>query len=182
MSLPTNYKLSLKRLHSLSKRLREAPELLVKYDAVIREQLSLGIVVMVPENEDTINRVHYIPHHAVIRHDKSTTKVRVVYNASAKLNGPSLNECLYSRPHLHCKIFVILIKFRTQPIALVADIEKAFLMIQVAESDQDALRFLWVKDIHAENPEVQTLKFTRVVFGVSPSPYILNATIAHYLK
>ena len=182
LSLPTNYKLSLKRLHSLLKRLREAPELLVKYDAVIREQLSLGIVVMVPENEDTINRVHYIPHHAVIRRDKSTTKVRVVYDASAKLNGPSLNECLYSGPPLHCKIFDILIKFRTHPIALVADIEKAFLMIQVAESDQDALRFLWVKDIHAENPEVQTLKFTRVVFGVSPSPYILNATIAHHLK
>ena len=42
------------------------------------------------------------------------------------------------------------------------------------------LRFLWVKDIHAETPEIQTLKFTRVVFGMSPSPYILNATIAHH--
>ena len=55
-------------------------------------------------------------------------------------------------------------------------------MIKVAESDQDVLRFLWVKDIHAQIPEIQTLKFTRVVFGVSPSPYILNATIAHHLE
>ena len=51
-----------------------------------------------------------------------------------------------------------------------------------AESDQDVLRFLWVKDIDAKTPEIQTLKFTRVVFGVSPSPYILNATIAHHLE
>uniref|UniRef100_A0A1X7V269 Reverse transcriptase domain-containing protein n=1 Tax=Amphimedon queenslandica TaxID=400682 RepID=A0A1X7V269_AMPQE len=51
-----------------------------------------------------------------------------------------------------------------------------------AESDHDALRFLWVKDINAENPEIQTYKFTRVFFRVSPSPYILNASIAQHLK
>ena len=164
LSLPTNYRLSLRRLHSLFKRLRETPELLTKYDAVIQEQLSLGIVVTVPENENSYNRVHYLPHHAVIKHDKSTIKVKVVYDASAKTNGP---YCLYSGPSLHRRIFDILVRFRTYPIALVADVEKAFLMIKVAELDQDVLRFLWVKDIHAEIPEIQTLKFTRVVFGVS---------------
>ena len=146
LSLPTNYRLSLKRLQNLFKKLRETPELLAKYDAIIQEQLSLGIVVTVPENEDSLNRVHYLPHHAVIRHDKSTTKVRVVYDASAKTDGPSLNDCLYSGPSLHRRIFDILVRFRTYPVALVADVEKAFLMIRVAESDQDVLRFLWVKD------------------------------------
>ena len=75
--------------------MRETPELLVKYDAIIQEQLSLGIVVQVSENEYSLNRVYYLPHHAVIRHDKSTTKVRVVHDASAKTGGPSLNDCLY---------------------------------------------------------------------------------------
>ena len=105
LSLPTNYRLSLKRLHSFFKRLRETPELLAKYDAVIQEQLSLGMVVPVSENEDSLNRVHYLPHHVVIRHDKSTTKVRVVYDASAKTDGPLLNDGFYSGPSLHHRIY-----------------------------------------------------------------------------
>ena len=68
------------------------------------------------------------------------------------------------------------------PIAIVADIEKAFLMIRVMECDQDVLRFLWFKDVNVVNPEMQIYKFTRVVFGVGPSPYLLNATIAQHLR
>ena len=52
-------------------------------------------------------------------------------------------------------------------------------MIKVAKKDQDVLRFLWFNDVHAE---VQIFKFTHVVFGVSPSPYLLNATIVEHLK
>ena len=63
--------------------------MLAKYDAVIQEQLSLGIIVPVSENENSFNRVHHLPHHAVIRHDKSTTKVSVVYDASAKIVWPN---------------------------------------------------------------------------------------------
>ena len=166
--------MSLRRLNSLFKRLKDTPDLLEKYDAIIKEQLDLGIVVPVDDSLSSPARVHYMPHHAVIRRDKSTTKVRVVYDASAKADGPSLNDCLHTGPSLHRKIFEILVRFRACPVALASDIEKAFLMIQVAKPDQDVLRFLWFKDIHADVPE---LKFTRVVFGVAPSPYLLNATI-----
>ena len=44
------------------------------------------------------------------------------------------------------------------------------------------MQFLWFNDVHAKFPEVQIFKFTRVVFGVSPSPYLLNATIVEHLK
>ena len=70
--------------------------------------------------------------------------------------GPSLNDCLHTRPPLHKKIFEILVRFRVYPIALAADIEKAFLMIQISEPDQDVLRFLWFKDVHAEVPELNS--------------------------
>ena len=73
--------------------------------------------------------MHYLPHHAVIRQDKSTTTLSIVYDASARSTGPSLNECLYTGPPLHKKILDLLLRFRTQSIALVADIKKAFLMI-----------------------------------------------------
>ena len=89
--------------------------------------------------------IHYLPHHAVIRHDKETTKVRVVYDASARSGGPSLNDCLYTGPKFNQRILEISLRFRSYPVAFIADIEKAFLMISVNPRDRDVLRFLWVK-------------------------------------
>ena len=124
-------------------------------------------------NEETKpDVVHYILHHAVIRRNKSTTKLRIVYDASAKSHGASLNDC----------IFDIMLRFRNQRVALVGDIEKAFLMVHMNETDKDVLRFLWVDDIDKAEPKVITLRFTRVVFGLSSSPFLLNATIKHHIE
>ena len=95
-------------------------------------------------------RVHYSPHHAVIRKDKQTTKLRTLYNSSAKVDGPSLNECLFTGPKFQQNILDILLRFRVHKTALVGDIEKAFLMTSVAPVDRDALRFMWVQDVVAE--------------------------------
>ena len=67
-------------------------------------------------------------------------------------------------------------------VALAADIEKAFLMVSIAEKDRDVLRFLWIDDITKDEPKIITLRFKRVMFGVSSSPFLLNATIWHHLK
>ena len=84
--LPDNYSLSRRRLHSLLKRLQQNPELLQEYDSIIREQLERGIVEEVKDSEMAPEVIHYLPHHAVTRQDKETTKVRVVYDASARSN------------------------------------------------------------------------------------------------
>ena len=99
----------------------------------------------VQDLEDTQEgKVHYLPHHAVIRQDREITKLRVVYDASAKCQGvPSLNNCLYSGSNFEQHILNILQRFRTHKIAVTADVEKAFfLMISISEKDRDALRFL----------------------------------------
>jgi len=72
--------------------------------------------------------------------------------------------------------------FRTVKVALTADIERAFLMISICERDRDALRFLWFDNITKERPQVCAFRFARVVFGVSSSPFLLNATIRHHLN
>jgi len=151
------------------------------YDATIKDQLSRGIVEEVESDHSVHGVTHYIPHHAVIRQDKSTTKLHVVYNASAKQDGPSLNDCLYAGPKFGQNIMDIILRFRVHKVALAADIEKAFLMVSIAEKDRDVLRFLWI-DITKDEPKIITLRFKRVMFGVSSSPFLLNATIRHHLK
>ena len=93
-----------------------------------------------------------MPHHAVVRKQAKTTKVRVVYDASCKegKNSVSLNDCLHVGPPLTPLLFEILLRFRENRIALAADIEKAFLNVEIAKTDRDVLRFLWVDDLGSD--------------------------------
>ena len=128
------------------------PDVLQQYDDTIREQIRAGIVEDTPLDIKGSTQVHYLPHHAVIHSDKSTTKLRIIYDASAKAEGTSsLNDCLLVGPKFNQKLLDILIRFRAHCIVVTADIEKAFLMVAVVERDRDALRFFWVHDI-LENP------------------------------
>ncbi len=116
-----------------------------------------------------------------MRQDKATSKLRIVVDASARSTGPSLKDCLYTGPKSGQSIFDILLRFRLHRVGLTGDIEKAFHMVSVHEADRDSLRFLWATNPGAEQPELVTLRFTRVVFEVSSSPFLLNATIGHHM-
>ena len=163
-------------------RLCHNPDIRREYQVVIQNQLQQGIVEEVIEGTltNTNARAHYLSHHAVIRKDKQTTKLRIVYDASARLESISLNDSLFSGPKFNQNILDIIARFHTYRIALVADVEKAFLMVLVCSKDRDALRFLWVDDVEKPSAVVKKLRFTRVVFGVSASPFLLNATINHH--
>ena len=65
---------------------------------------------------------------------------------------------------------------------MTADIEKAFLMVSVDSHYRDVLRFLWVDDVSKSDPNIRVFRYTRVVFGVSSSPFLLNATIKFHLE
>ena len=181
--LSGNKQLCQARLRNLITRLRQSPLLLSEYNSIMQEQLKAGIIEEVDqEGQECIDRIHYLPHHGVVRQDKESSKLRIVYDASARSKGPSLNDCLYTGPKSGQSIFDILIRFRLQPIAIVGDIEKAFLMVPVSPCDRDSLRFLWTKDTISEPLQMETYRFARVVFGVSSSPFLLNATIHHHIS
>ena len=117
----------------------------------------------------------------MVKEDRATTKLRVVYDASAKSSGePSLNDCLLPGPALTPLIFDILLRFRLHKVALIGDLEKAFLNIEVAPEERDFLRFLWIDDINSSNPEILTLRFSRLVFDLVCSPFILNVTLRNH--
>ena len=182
--LPSNRELCERRLISQIKRLKKDPDQLkAYYEDVIKEQLETGIVEPVPD-EATDNRIHYIPHHGVWKHDAVTTKLRLVYDASAKerKRDRSLHECLHKGPPLIPLLFDVLMRFRMLPIALVGDVQKAFYQVEVCERDRDCLHFLWVEDPTDMQLKIQELRFTTVIFWSGPSPFLLNGTFQKHFE
>lgn len=137
-----NYENSVVRLSSQLKQLRRDPEVLGEYNSIIEDQLRSGIIERLDTTEcPAVGKVHYLPHHGVVRRDALITKLRIVFDATSRATSesPSLNDCLYSGPALTPTIFKIFFWFRGRKIALVGDIEKAFLNIRVQEQDRNVL-------------------------------------------
>jgi hypothetical protein len=148
------------RLKLLHRKLKKQPELLSEHNKCIEDQIQAGIVEKVLAAEDNKNQdVHYLPHHGVIRNDKVTTKLRVVYDGSAMTADREhlLNDCLSTGPNYIPQIFEMLVKFRANRVGLVTDIEKAFLMVGISNKDRDMLRFLWFKNIEHHDPELSSI-------------------------
>ena len=144
------------------------------------EQLERGFIECVPDDDNSAG--HYIPHHPVYK-DSPTTPIRIVYDCSCKqLNNPSLNDCLDVGPCLTNNLVEILIRFRLHKVAFVSDIEKAFLNIQLHESDRNYTKFLWLTNPEFPNNEFVTYRFKAVLFGSVSSPFILNAVVKKHLE
>ncbi|GBN99637.1 hypothetical protein AVEN_179941-1 [Araneus ventricosus] len=157
----------------------ERSENLGNYEAVFHSWLDEDIIEEVQKDADTKNE-HYLPHHPVYKNN-STTKIRPVFDASAKeKNSSSINECLEKGPNMVELIPEIINKFRLRKFGITADIEKAFLQIGLQEDDKPFLRFLWWENGDKENTKIYQHK--RVVFGISSSPFLLGATLEHHLK
>ena len=154
--------------------------MLAQDDAVIREQLEEGVVERAPS--EAMGKEFYFPHLAVVRENAETTKLRVVYDAAAhaRNDAPSLNDCLHAGPPLQNQLWRVLTRNRFHSVAVTGDIRKAFLQIKIRQAERDSLRFHWIKDVHLS--EVEILRFTRVVFSLAPSPFLLNGVIQQHLE
>ena len=175
--LPDNKQGSLQRLENLTRRLQRKG-LTAAYDEVIQDQLKENIVEAAPI--DAQEKEFYIPHKAVVRETATTTKLRTVYDAFARASpqAPSLNECLNPGPPLQNHLWDVLIRQRAYPVAVTGDIRQAFLQIRIRKDDRDALRFHWRS---SEKEEIKTYRFTRALFGLTPSPFLLNGVLEAHL-
>ena len=158
--LPDNSDLSIKRLQSLIHRLKKEPEIINEYQQVISQQLQDGVmeeVDMSPEPEP--GTVFYMPHQAVIGRDTISTKLRIVYDASAKSSSelPRLNNSIHPGPSLIPAIMDILIRFRAYKYGITADIEKALFQVSMRENQRDFTRFLWFRDPTVDFDELELI-------------------------
>lgn len=117
----------------------------------------------------------YLPHHAVVREDKETTKTRVVFNASCKgSNNASLNDQLLVGPQLQEDLRSVIMRWRMKRVSFVADIQKMYREILVTEDDANFQRILWRKD---KDESLHEYRILRVTFGTASAPYLAVRTL-----
>ena len=175
--LPNNKQGSLQRLESLTRRLQRKGQFSA-YNQVIQEQFEANVIEKAPQ--EVSGKEFYIPHKAVVRESAATTKMRVVYDASARASPdtPSLNECLNPGPPLQNRLRDVLVRQRAYPVAVTGDIRQAFLQIRIRESERDARRFHWRTN---KDKDIEIYRFTRGLFGLAPSPFLLNGVLQAHL-
>ena len=158
MLLNTNETLSRKRLENVERKLLRNGKLREEYGDIIEEQLKAGVIEEAPQNP-TGERVFYMPHKPVVKQSTVTTKVRMVFDASAKPHplANSINDCMFTGPPLQPLLWDTMVRARMSTNLLLSDIEKVFLQISVKEEDRDSFRFLF----NAKGEE-KHLRFTRV--------------------
>ncbi|XP_018378079.1 PREDICTED: uncharacterized protein LOC108770842 [Trachymyrmex cornetzi] len=159
-----------KRLLSLENKLNTNPDLKAEYTRIIDEYIQINHM---SRTMDADEDGYYMPHHAIIKETSHTTKVRVVFDASAKTtNGVSLNELLMVGPTIQSGLFSHLIRFRTYNYVITADIEKMYRQVWVHEDDRRYQRILWRR-----NGKIETFQLNTLTFGVASSPFLAIRTI-----
>ena len=111
----------------------------------------------------------YLPHHGVLHPRKK--KLRVVLDASARFAGTSLNDCLQSGPDLTNNLIGVLLRFRQEPVAMMADLECMFYQVRVPHSERDLLRFLWWPNGDPSRDVIECCMHTHI-FGATSSPAV----------
>ncbi|XP_071634081.1 uncharacterized protein [Temnothorax longispinosus] len=128
----------------LEARLKSNPDLAKEYNEFLAEYERLGHMVKAPLDDPPDGQVYYIPHHAVIREHSSTTRLRVVFNASHPTsNGLSLNDHLMVGRKLQPELSFIILRWRQYRFVFTADIAKMYRQILVHPSDVEYQRILW---------------------------------------
>ncbi|XP_058817379.1 uncharacterized protein LOC131680685 [Topomyia yanbarensis] len=164
-----------RRFGLLERRLERDPNLKDEYHLFMREYLSLGHMRLVEADDEHHSQAYYLPHHPVIKEASTTTKVRVVFDGSAKTStGFSLNEALCVGPVVQDDLLTIILRFRTFPIALVGDIAKMYRQVLVHPNDSPLQRILWR---FSNQSPVQTYELLTVTYGLGPSSYLATRTL-----
>ncbi|GFR04352.1 integrase catalytic domain-containing protein [Trichonephila clavata] len=159
---------AIRRLKLLERRFVREPHIKDKYVEFLQEYEDLDHMQRVKEEEPGLH--YYIPHHAVIRPESKSTKLRVVFDASCKSsNGNSLNDFLLKEGTIQPDLFDILLRFRKYVVAFSSDIKKMFRQIKVQEHQQDFLRILWRP---SPEEDIVSYRLKTVTYGVKPAPYL----------
>ncbi|XP_047992482.1 uncharacterized protein LOC125231164 [Leguminivora glycinivorella] len=175
-SLGHNFNTAKKCLENLEKKFVRYPNLKQKYKEFLQEYSNLGHLTQIERPKFGI----YLPHHAVIRENRETTKLRVVFNGSCKTSsGKSLNDIQRVGPVVQSDLMSLLLRFRQHKFVLVADIEKMYRQIEVDPSQRYLQLILWRDN---ENVPIQVFQLNTVTYGTSSAPFLSTRCLVQLAK
>ncbi|XP_053699051.1 uncharacterized protein LOC128746023 [Sabethes cyaneus] len=170
-----SYSNALRRLESLERKLDRNEQLKERYHTFMSEFINLGHMREISQDEKKSLITCYLPHHPVVKESSTTTKVRGVFDASAKTStGYSLNDALLVGPVIQDELYTIILRFRRYRIVLLADIEKMYRMIKIHPDDQflQCVLFRFNK-----NHPVTEYVLTTVTYGLAPSSFLATRSL-----
>ena len=188
-ALQNNFRQALDRLRSKLKLLGRQPDRYARYHQEVMSFVDQGHAEEVtglpleanPGQTATLPDCYFMPHHNVVTQSGRGEKWRVVFDCSSAARGcQSLNSYLLAGPNLNPDIVGVLLNFRLHPIAVSADIARAYLCINIYTSDRPLFRFLWRGP---EDSSIRCYQMRKVTWGATPSGYLLAATLReHFLR
>lgn len=167
-TLGDTYTLALNRFHALERKLdKSTPEYKKLYCDFMNEYLDLGHMSRVSHYPSPN---YFLPHHGVLRIHSSTTKLRVVFDGSAKsTSGKSLNDIQHIGPSLHNDVFSILLRFRQFRYVACADVEKMYRQINIQPDQRNLQLILWREN---KSDELGVYQLNTVTYGTASAPYL----------
>ncbi|XP_075150527.1 uncharacterized protein LOC142224630 [Haematobia irritans] len=170
--------LALGQLTRMEQTLSKDSDLQTEYNSVLNEYITLGHMEETSNKEIVSNGKYssfYLPHHAVVRPEHKTTKVRIVFNASRKSkSGFSLNDVLLTGPTLQTDLISTVLNWRQYKYVFCGDIQKMYRQILVHPNDRPYQRVL-----HQNSPNgiVKDYQLNTVTFGLNCAPYLAIRTL-----
>ena len=171
--LPNNCDMAKQQALNIIRKFKKDKDYAAEYKGFMEEMITKSYAEKVPQEQllREKGKVWYIPHHGV--HHKRNGTIRVVFDCSSSYKGTSLNSELLQGPDLANTLIGVLLRFRQEHIAMMADIEGMFHQVRVHEDYLDFLRFLWWPDGET-NKRLEEYRMTVHLFGAISSPSCAN--------
>ncbi|KAI4882679.1 hypothetical protein NFI96_029603, partial [Prochilodus magdalenae] len=173
IKMPNNRRVAEQRALNIKRQFMKNAHFKTDYTAFLNDVIAKGYAVEIPSEE--LNRsdgkVWYLPHHGVYHPKK--LKIRVVFDCGASYQGTSLNGQLLHGPDLTSTLLGVILRFRQEEVAVMADVEAMFHQVKVPDEDADLLRFLWWPsgDI---SQDLKEYRMAVHLFGATSSPSCAN--------
>lgn len=166
---------AIRRFLHLERRLQRDDNYRAAYVTFMEDYARQRHMEIIPASETSQGNVYYIPHHAVIKPSSSTTKLRVVFDASCKSSsGLSLNDVIMVGPTVQDDVFSILTRFRLHKYAMTADIQQMYRQIRIEDEDTNLQRIIWRSN---PNSPLTTYRLKTVTYGTASAPFLATRCI-----
>ncbi|XP_036342578.1 uncharacterized protein LOC118751859 [Rhagoletis pomonella] len=176
ISLGPSLKRACSQFYRNETRLAKDPVLQKEYNRVLAEYETLGHMSKItnPIPADSSDN-YFLPHHAVIKAESTSTKVRVVFNASSPTaNGNSLNVVLFPGPVLQADLPILILRWRLYKYVFNSDIEKMYRQIMVHNNHTKYQRIIFRTN---PNDPISLYELKTVTFGINCAPYLAIRTL-----